>query len=408
MFYRSNNMRMRTFTSIALIFLISRALAQNGAISGQTKEFYLDLTASSNTTAITVPEITWRNPQIQYSNIDTRRYNLQLNVRSSISLEDVNVYLNDYPVTKQRGFAVVSVKSLSDFERVVDTEILLRPGLNKIRVTAKNKEGGTSTSIREINVLAEGDGDDKVSRKDYALLFATDDYDYWDNLQNPVNDVSTIATDLEAIYGFEVEVVTNASKREVLQKLREYTKKTYLPDDQLFIMFAGHGYFDPLFNQGYLVCKDSKITDEERVSYISHNNLRSIIDNVPSKHIFLAMDACFGGTFDPFISSSAAYRGGEYGLYDELENNEYIARKLKLKTRKFLTSGGKEYVSDGRPGQHSPFTRKLLEAIRSYGGKDGILTLSEIKAFVEKINPEPRFGEFGTDQPGSDFIFIVK
>jgi hypothetical protein len=118
------------------------------------------------------------------------------------------------------------------------------------------------------------------------------------------------------------------------------------------------------------------------------------------------MDACFGGTFDPFISSSA-HLGG-VGIYDELENNEYINRKLKLRTRKFLTSGGKEYVSDGRPGQHSPFTRKVLEAIRSYGGEDNVLTLSEIKAYVEKIDPEPRFGEFGTDQPGSDFIFIVK
>jgi hypothetical protein len=356
--------------------------------------------------AIAVPEITWKNPQIQYSNIDTRRYNLQLQVRSSVSLEDVNVYLNDYPVTKQRGFAVVSVKSLSDFERVVDTEILLRPGLNKIRVTAKNEKGGTSTSIREINVLTEEDGEDKISRKDYALLFASDEYDYWDDLQNPINDVSTIATDLEAIYGFDIEIVKNPTKREMLQKLREYTKKSYLPGDQLFVMFAGHGHFDQLFNQGYLVCKDSKITDEERLSYISHNNLRSIIDNIPSKHIFLAMDACFGGTFDPFISSSA-HRGG-VGIYDELENNEYINRKLKLRTRKFLTSGGKEYVSDGRPGQHSPFTRKVLEAIRSYGGEDNVLTLSEIKAYVEKIDPEPRFGEFGTDQPGSDFIFIVK
>ena len=59
---------------------------------------------------------------------------------------------------------------------------------------------------------------------------------------------------------------------------------------------------------------------------------------------------------------------------DELDQFEYINRKLKLKTRKFLTSGGKEYVSDGRPGQHSPFVRKLLEAIRSYGGDDSVLS----------------------------------
>jgi hypothetical protein len=323
-----------------------------------------------------------------------------------VGLENVTVFINDYPVVKQRGFAVVSVKSLNDFERIVDTEVLLRPGINKLRVSAKNKEGGLSTSIREINVINDQSNSGKSNRKYYALMFAIDDYDHWDNLQNPINDAETIADDLEAIYGFEVEIVRNPGKREVLQKLREYTTKTYLPKDQLLIMFAGHGHFDRLFNQGYLVCKDSKVTDEERLSYISHTNLRGIIDNIPSNHIFLAMDACFGGTFDPFIRSSI-HRGG-YGIYDELDNEEYIDRKLKLKTRKFLTSGGKEYVSDGRPGQHSPFTRKLLEAIRSYGGPDNILTLTEIKSYVEKIDPEPRFGEFGTDQPGSDFIFIVK
>jgi len=396
---------MRTFTSITLIFLLSRALAQDGSISGETNSLHLDFTAK-NSKSKTVPVITWKNPQILLTNIDSRKFHLQLNVCSKVGLENVTVFINDYPVVKQRGFAVVSVKSLNDFERVVDTEVLLRPGINKLRVSAENKQGGLSTSIREINVMQDDSNSGKSNRKDYALMFAIDDYDHWDNLQNPINDAETLADDLEAIYGFEVEIVRNPGKREVLQKLREYTTKTYLPKDQLLIMFAGHGHFDRLFNQGYLVCKDSKVTDEERLSYISHTNLRGIIDNIPSNHIFLAMDACFGGTFDPFIRSSI-HRGG-YGIYDELDNEEYIDRKLKLKTRKFLTSGGKEYVSDGRPGQHSPFTRKLLEAIRSYGGPDNILTLTEIKSYVEKIDPEPRFGEFGTDQPGSDFIFIVK
>lgn len=386
--------------------MFTGALAQQVSVSGDTDEFYLDFTATNSSSNVSVPEIIWKNPQIQRIDIDSRRFKLQLNIRSENVLEDVSVYLNEYPVIKQRGFAVVSVKSLNDFERTVDTEVLLRPGENIIRVTASNKDGGTSSSIRKINVFVDELKDNAINRKDIALLFATDDYDHWENLQNPVNDVSTIATDLEAIYGFDVEIVKNPTKREVLQKLREYTKKSFLPNDELFIMFAGHGHFDQLFNQGYLVCKDSKITDEERLSYISHNNLRGIIDNIPNKHIFLAMDACFGGTFDPFIRSST-HRGLD-NLYDELEQYEYINRKLKLKTRKFLTSGGKEYVSDGRPGQHSPFTRKLLEAIRSYGGDDNVLTLSEIKSYIEKINPEPRFGEFGSDQPGSDFIFVVK
>jgi len=396
---------MRTLTTITLLFVLFSGYAQNQSISGETNDFYLDFSSLSAESNVTVPEIVWKNPSIHTSNYDSRRYKLQLNIRSGKTLEDVSVYLNDYPVIKQRGFAVVSVKSLNDYERIVDTEILLRPGENTIRVTASNNEGGKSTSFRKINVFVDELKENAMNRKDMALLFATDQYNHWDNLQNPINDANTIAIDLKAIYGFDVEIVKNPTKREVLQKLREYTKKSYMPNDQLYIMFAGHGYFDQLFNQGYLVCKDSKVTDEERLSYISHNNLRGIIDNIPNQHIFLAMDACFGGTFDPFIRSSS-HRGG--GMDDELEQFEYINRKLKLKTRKFLTSGGKEYVSDGRPGQHSPFVRKLLEAIRSYGGSDNVLTLTEIKSFVEKIDPEPRFGEFGTNQPGSDFIFVVK
>jgi hypothetical protein len=74
----------------------------------------------------------------------------------------------------------------------------------------------------------------------------------------------------------------------------------------------------------------------------------------------------------------------------------------------YLSSGGKEYVPDGRPGQHSPFTRKFLEALRSYGGEDGVLTINEILSYIEKVDPQPRFGEFGNNEPGSDFLFIKK
>jgi hypothetical protein len=77
-------------------------------------------------------------------------------------------------------------------------------------------------------------------------------------------------------------------------------------------------------------------------------------------------------------------------------------------TRKYLTSGSKEYVPDGRPGEHSPFARKLLDALRNYGGDDKILTLEEISTYVEKVSPQPRLGEFGINEPGSDFLFMVK
>jgi hypothetical protein len=95
-------------------------------------------------------------------------------------------------------------------------------------------------------------------------------------------------------------------------------------------------------------------------------------------------------------------------MYKDVEKEDFIERKMKYKTRLYLSSGGKEYVPDGRPGQHSPFTRKFLEALRSYGGEDGVLTINEILSYIEKVDPQPRFGEFGNNEPGSDFLFIKK
>ncbi|HBH24645.1 MAG TPA: hypothetical protein DDY13_14650 [Cytophagales bacterium] len=97
---------------------------------------------------------------------------------------------------------------------------------------------------------------------------------------------------------------------------------------------------------------------------------------------------------------------GEWVLYSNVDREEFIKRKLKYKTRFYLTSGSKEYVPDGRPNFHTPFARKFIEGLRSYGGEDGILTFNEMLTFIEKASPEPRHGEFGDNEPGSDFLFI--
>ncbi len=71
------------------------------------------------------------------------------------------------------------------------------------------------------------------------------------------------------------------------------------------------------------------------------------------------MDVCFGGTFDQSLASSR-------GLDDEYKEKspaEFITQKLTYKTRKFLTSGGKQYVSDGIPGKHSPFARAVSRSV---------------------------------------------
>ena len=239
----------------------------------------------------------------------------------------------------------------------------------------------------------------------YALMFASNVYDYYSDLVNPVLDAQTIGMELGESYGVVSEVVLNPTLAETAAVIREYASMSYGPEDNLMIFFAGHGVYDEVFREGYVISRDSRMDDLGKTSYLSHSNLRTMINNIDCPHIFLVMDVCFGGTFDPHLA--ATHRGAP-AVYAEISTQEFVERKLKYKTRLYLTSGGKEYVPDGRPGFHSPFARRFIESLRYYGGDDGVLTTSEILQFVEKVNPQPRFGEFGDNEPGSDFILVVK
>src|SRR5436190_5357345 len=91
----------------------------------------------------------------------------------------------------------------------------------------------------------------KLNRKDYALIFATDKYDNWKALVNPIFDARTIANDIQKTYGFITKVVENPNQSQVLDKLHEYAEKKYGEMDQLVIFFAGHGFYDETFKEGF-------------------------------------------------------------------------------------------------------------------------------------------------------------
>ncbi len=267
------------------------------------------------------------------------------------------------------------------------------------RTPATGIEGRTDTALARAPSVRKG--------KDYALLIAGNTYDQWPPLSNPIPDAEAIEDELKNYYGFETKLLRNPTKGEIVAALKTYKNEMkYGEDDQLFIFIAGHGAFNDDFREGYIIAKNSLKDDLEVSTYLSHSQLRNIIDQIPCRHIFLVIDACFGGTFDEKI----ARRGGPASPspYEDATNREFIYRKMQFVTRRFLTSGGKEYVPDGRPGQNSPFVRRLLEALRSYGGGSGMLTITSILSYVERVTPEPRFGEWGENQPGSDFIFVAK
>ena len=274
-------------------------------------------------------------------------------------------------------------------------EVQLTRGNNLIRITARDTLDNASE--KEITVYHS---QYVRAGKDYALLFAVDDYDDWPELQNPVSDAESIQRDLEGIYGFQTELIKDPTRAGIFETFRRYAELDYADDDQLFIFFAGHGYFDETFKSGYLVARDTRKPEDDSgmQSYVSHSVIRDIIDRMNCKHIFLVLDTCYSGTFDRLI----AMRGRAEALSERLTETD-IQRKFQYTTRWYLTSGGNEIVYDD-----SPFVHQFLEALRSKGGVDNILTKDEILSYVRRlVSPKPCASGFGSDEPGSDFLFFA-
>ena len=370
-------------------------------VNDETNSLYLDLKNPSNS-ELEFATIDWEFPSSRYTNSTERRVKFVGSVKSNTKLTSVRL-----EIAKDEDFkSILGKKTIEIPENAlsvkVEETLNLLDGENIIRIVAENETRAKVANSRY--VLVGMDAISKavdINRKDYALLIATDKYDQWSDLVNPIFDSETIAQELEQVYGFQTEILLNPTQDEVLVKLKEYAAKKYRPQDQLFIFVAGHGQYDEGFQEGYLVTKNSLRNDDAKTSYIAHSILRNVVNNIPCEHILLTMDVCFSGTFDPVI----ARRGDD--LYENVETSEMLVRLLSKKTRKYLTSGGKEYVSDGIPGQHSPFARKFLEVLKGRGGADKIITMPEIYATMQGLKTLPRTGSFGDDEKESDFVFVV-
>lgn len=390
---------------IAQLFALTTVTAFGQNVSARTNDFEVDFSDPARLVTSTIPVINWITPTAETTYAQENKYKIKFTVESGTPIKNITLSIKEGMNASARGTQNIQPDISQNLSAEFEKSITLLPGENVLEIIAENEHGVKTVSYKTVHVGSTSLADvGKLDRTDYALVFATDQYDNWPDLVNPVFDSRTIATELQKTYGFKVEIIENASQADILKKLREYIEKKYKPLDQLFIFFAGHGNYDQTFGEGYLVPREALIKDEAKTSYLSYNRLRSVVNNIPCEHIFLTMDVCFGGTFDQGLASSRGFDDE----YKEKSAAEFITQKLTYKTRKFLTSGGKQYVSDGIPGKHSPFARAMIEALRSKGGRDGILTLSEITPFVEKLKITPRSGEFGDNAPGSDFVFVAR
>jgi len=177
-------------------------------------------------------------------------------------------------------------------------------------------------------------------------------------------------------------------------------------DDGLLIFFAGHGITVTSAigdDRGYIMPHDGD--PQQTYRNLSLTTIRDeYLPMIPAKHIFLVVDACYGGLALRDIAMVERPRTIDEGVLAELTRCDH-------KVRQVLAAGSKDQrVLDGALFGHSVFTGRLIEALRE---ADPYITSDHIGVHVRervaqdsvdrKHHQTPQFGWlFGSE---GSFVF---
>ena len=282
---------------------------------------------------------------------------------------------------------------------------------NKV-VIAKKDDVATNGASRGLEIRTSKSNEaDVVSgpQKNYALLIATDLYKDpgFNKLANPIYDAETMGKLLKEDFGYEVTILKNPTLEQLENKLSSLYDQRFGPNDQLFIFFASHGLYHEKSKMGYLVTADSKVEDPNFKTYLSYSDLgNKYLKNINCNRIFLVLDACFAGSF--FDNNTVR------GTPQEVDAKNLAALYRTASNQHFykgISSGAKQYVEDGKAGQHSPFAGNFMNILWNKALNKNFVTADEIIGEIKSNPPGSTAiceGKFQFSDPFSHFIFELK
>ncbi len=189
----------------------------------------------------------------------------------------------------------------------------------------------------------------------HALVIGNQAYEHLPDLSTPVNDARELEKVLRNQYGFQTQLLINASRYEILSALNEL--RAELTDrDNLLVFYAGHGELDNVNLRGHWLPVDAE--SKSSANWISNIAITDVLNVMNAKHVMVIADSCYSGA----MTRSAVARL-EGGLSPETKVKWYRTMS-KARARSVLTSGGLKPVLDQGGGGHSIFTRALLDTLR--------------------------------------------
>lgn len=203
--------------------------------------------------------------------------------------------------------------------------------------------------------------------KNYLFAIAIDQYLHSPPLYNCVRDVNHIISLLHREYQFEPEYTYTlfneaATEKNIFDTFKQLVK-TVTPEDNLLILYSGHGEFEADIEEGYWIPVDAQLGDFS--DYLSNSRIVKYLKALEAHHILLIVDSCFSGTL-------FAHRN--------LDNHHSALRLDDIPSRWLITAGRNEVVSDGKPGDHSPFADNIIYFLEN--NKENSLSIGDLSDAV--------------------------
>lgn len=259
------------------------------------------------------------------------------------------VSLNERLQEQSKRFDALMAQTLSPGKATESSTILASAQAAPTQGIGKMRSADSRPSARQVSLtqLRNSSG-----RNYHAIVVGNSLYHYMESLDTPANDAREIAHLLKERYGFQVQLLLDATREQIMVALHD-AKRTLTPQDNLLIYYAGHGDVDTTSGRAFWLGVEAD--RDTRAGWLEADHVRAKIKEMSAKHVLLVADSCFSGA----ITHPKTTTIGR-GL-----NETRLRVQWNRRARMVLTSGEVTPVADSSgDGNHSVFARYFIQVLR--------------------------------------------
>jgi hypothetical protein len=228
----------------------------------------------------------------------------------------------------------------------------------------------------------------------HGLVIGNDNYRSMRKLQSARSDARAVAAVLEKGYGFQVRLLEDATRSEILGAMA-WLRRDLGPRDNLLIYYAGHGVLDAEADEGFWLPVDAERQNE--ANWIANADISRTLKAMSAKHVMVVADSCFSGKL-------------LRGVQVTIPSHGYLSRIAKKRARVALASGGLEPVEDSSgKDKRSPFASAFLNALEeNQSVMEGTQLFERVRRPVMLNSDQtPEYADIRkAGHDGGDFLFV--